>query len=252
FLYSFPSAKQPRHLNDGGVKNVEHELRSEADREHEQGGRNDDEFFTTKEIGKTGATFGERAAEEQLHRAHERYGRKKETQHRDRSEGSGNCKRAFENEKLANKSVESGQAERRKHRDAHPAAEQRRALHQSTEIVDASRAAALFEQTDEIKQRGGGDPVIENLQKHTAQRRGHVDQSRCRCCNREKAEQAVAEMIDRQVRDHAFEIALRPRCERCEDNRTDREREQPRCSDFNFIRKQRNEQSNETVDAHFR
>ena len=92
-------------------------------------------------------------------------------------------------------------------------------MHQSTEIVDAALTAALFEQTDKIKQGRGGDPVIEDLQKDAAERRVHVDQRRCRSChNREQAEQAITEVIDRQVGDHSFQVALRPGRERREND----------------------------------
>ena len=63
----------------------------------------------------------------------------------------GDRERAFENQKLADESVQARQAERGKHRHAHPAAKQRRALHQSAEIVDAAQAAALFEQARQNK-----------------------------------------------------------------------------------------------------
>ena len=49
------------------------------------------------------------------------------------------------------KPFKPGQTERGEHRDAHPAAEQRRALHQAAEIVEAAEAASLLEQTDEVE-----------------------------------------------------------------------------------------------------
>ena len=49
------------------------------------------------------------------------------------------------------------------------AAEQRRALHQPAEILEAARAAAFLEQADIIKQRRGGDAVIEDLHENAAQ-----------------------------------------------------------------------------------
>ena len=93
----------------------------------------------------------------------------------DRCEDCGDCERAFENQKLADESVQPGQAERGEHGDAHPAAEEWCALHQAAEIIDPAQAAALFEQTDKVKQRGRSDAVIENLHEDAAQRRLHVD-----------------------------------------------------------------------------
>ena len=101
----------------------------------------------------------------------------KQAERGDGRERSGDSKGTFEDEKLADESVQAGQAERGKHGDAHPAAEQRRALHQSAEIVDAAQAAPLFEQPDEVEQRGGGDAVVEDLHEDAAQRRLHVDRA---------------------------------------------------------------------------
>src|SRR5262249_41173114 len=112
----------------------------------------------------------------------------------------------LENQEFANESVQSRQTERGKHGDAHPAAKQRCPLHQSTKITDATRSATLFEQSHEVEQRGGSDPVVKNLHEHTAQCRMRVD-----FCSygrrggyRKESEHAVAEVIDRQVSDHSF------------------------------------------------
>ena len=82
-------AEQSRHLNDGGVEDIEDELRIDADREHQQRGRDDDEFFVADEVGETAATFGERPAEEGLHHAHESHGREKQAEDCNRSKRSG-------------------------------------------------------------------------------------------------------------------------------------------------------------------
>ena len=93
---------------------------------------------------------------------------------------SGNGEGTLEDEKFADESVQSGQSERGKHRDAHPAAKKRRSLHQAAEIIDAAQAAPLLEQPDEIEQRGGGDAVIEDLHKDAAQGRLRFDQTAAR------------------------------------------------------------------------
>ncbi len=74
------------------------------------------------------------------------------------------------------KPFSAGQAERGKHGDAHPAAEQGSALHQAAEIVDPAEAAPLLEQSDEVEQRGRGDAVVEDLHEDAAQRRLHFGQ----------------------------------------------------------------------------
>ena len=53
------SAKQPRHLNDRCVEDVEDKLRRDADGKHEQCDRDNDEFFAWQKIGKCAATFCE-------------------------------------------------------------------------------------------------------------------------------------------------------------------------------------------------
>src|SRR5712691_10759932 len=77
------SGKQSRHVNDGGVEDVEDELRGDADGEHEQSYWNNDELFASPKIDKCSAAFGERAAEEGLHGARERDGGHEQTDYRD-------------------------------------------------------------------------------------------------------------------------------------------------------------------------
>src|SRR6266446_10416764 len=140
-LLIVPSRKQPRHVNDGCVEDVEDELRIDADGEHQERDGNDDELLAPNEIGETATTFDKWTAEKRLHRAHESHGREKKTQHGDRCKRSSNCKRAFENKKFANESVEPRQTERREHGNTHQAAKQRCPLHQSAEVADATQAA---------------------------------------------------------------------------------------------------------------
>src|SRR6266550_256298 len=105
------SGKQPRHLYNGGVKNVEEELRRDTDHEHEKRDWNNRPLLVRLEIGKIGAGFSERTAEERLHRAHKDNGSKKETKHRDGGIAGSDGKGTFEDEKLADKAVQSWQAE---------------------------------------------------------------------------------------------------------------------------------------------
>ncbi len=249
-----PSGKQARHLNDGGVEDVENELRRDADREHEERDRNNDELLASQKIGKDAATIGERTAEERLHRAHKHDGRDEKTDDSNGRERSGDGERTFEDQKFADESVQSGQTERGKHGNAHPAAEQRSALHQSAEIVDAAQAAPLLEQTDKIEQRGGGDAVVEDLHEDAAQRRLHVDR---RCVDlvrdREETEHAVAEMIDRQIgRPSVSDRDWAHAASEAKDDRANRKAEQPWAEDFDFVREKRKQQADETVNAHFR
>ena len=59
-------------------------------------------------------------------------------------------------------------------------------------------------------------------------------------------------MVDRKIGDHSFQIALRPRSQRSEDDRANHQPKQPRADDFDFVREKRKQQAHETVNAHFR
>ena len=111
----------------------------------EKGDRNYYPLLVRPELGKSDTGFDERAAEKRLHHAHKNNGGEEKTEHRHRGKRGSNSEGTFEDEKFADESVQSGQAERGKHRDAHPAAEKRRALHQSSEIIDTAQAASLLE-----------------------------------------------------------------------------------------------------------
>ena len=71
-----------------------------------------------------------------------------------------------------------------------------------------------------------------------------------RSSHSEETEHAVPEMVDRQIGDHPFQIRLRPRRERCKDNRANRQSKQPWAEDSNFVREKRKQQTYETVNAH--
>src|SRR5260370_36406114 len=92
-LLIVPSHKQPRHVNDGCVEDVEDELRIDADGEHQERDGNDDELLAPNEIGETATTCDKWTAENRLHRAHENHCREKKTQHGDSWKRSSNRKR---------------------------------------------------------------------------------------------------------------------------------------------------------------
>ena len=111
----------------------------------------------------------------------------------------------------------------------------------------------MLEQPDKIEECGRGDAVVENLQENAAQRGLCFDRRRNRRRGHgEKAEHAVAEMIDREVGDHPFQIRLRPGRERGEDDRANRQPKQPRSGDPDFVREKRQQEAHESVNAHFR
>ena len=68
---------------------------------------------------------------------------------------------AAENQEFPDKAVESGQAERRKHRDAAQAGENRRGGAHPAEIVQpAAAAGARFQDADAVEERRGRDPWL--------------------------------------------------------------------------------------------
>ena len=106
-LIAGSSGKQPRHLNNRGVKNIEEKLGGDADREHEKRDGNNRPFFVRAEIGENGAGSRKRTAEKGLHCAHKNDGGEKETNNGDCGIASNDGEGTFENEELADKSIES-------------------------------------------------------------------------------------------------------------------------------------------------
>ena len=143
--------------------------------EHEQCYGNHDKFFPSQKIGERAATFCKRSAEQRLHRSHKNDGGDEKADHSDGRERRCHRERRFENQKLADESVQPWQTERRKHGDTHPPTEQRCPLHQAAEIVDATQTAPLFEQADKVEERRRGNAVIEDLHEHATQCRMRVD-----------------------------------------------------------------------------
>src|SRR5438067_2340102 len=72
------------------------------------------------------------------------------------------------------------------------------------------------------------------------------------CMARKKTKHAIAKMVHREVGNHPFEIGLSPGGEGGEDDRAHGQSKQPRSKDSDFVRKKREEQTNESIDPHFR
>lgn len=92
FFIPWSLGKQSRHLNYGGVEDVEDELRGDADGEHKDGDGHDDEFFALQKIGQRAATLSQWSAKEGLHDAHKNDGRHEKPDHRHSRERGGNRK----------------------------------------------------------------------------------------------------------------------------------------------------------------
>src|SRR6476646_3683429 len=100
------STKQPRHLNERRIENVEDELRCDADGEHEQCYGNHHEFLSSQKIWKRAAIFCERSAEESLHGSYKNDGGDEKAYHGNGRERRRHRERRLENQKLANKSIQ--------------------------------------------------------------------------------------------------------------------------------------------------
>src|SRR5262245_37790174 len=103
------SAKHPRHVNDCRVEDTEDELWRDANGEHEECYRDYDDFFASQKIGERAATLCEWSAEERLHRSHKNDRCDEKANHGNGRKGRCHRERAFENQKLANKSVQPRQ-----------------------------------------------------------------------------------------------------------------------------------------------
>jgi hypothetical protein len=102
--------KEPGHLHDGRVEDVEEKLRGDADGEHEQGHGHDDQFLAPQKIWEGGAVLGQWSAEERLHGAQENNGGNEQANHGHGGVRGGDSKRALKNKEFADESVQARQA----------------------------------------------------------------------------------------------------------------------------------------------
>src|SRR5205807_3328422 len=100
-----------RHLHYGRIENVEQELRRDANGEHEQCYRHDDEPFAWPEVRECRAVRVERSAKQRLHYSHERDRSEKQAEHGNSGVWRGCAKRTFENQEFTDKAVQSRQTE---------------------------------------------------------------------------------------------------------------------------------------------
>ena len=158
---------------DRGVDGVHDELGHKAEQEHECDDGRESQALAVMQIGKFGPVLGNGAGEDFLNDGENHDGGDEQTKHRYRGADPGQGKNAAEDEELADKAVEAGQAERRKERDAHESGEDRSGLAQAAEIVDAAQAAgAELDHGDEPEESCRGDAVIEHLQDDAVERGG--------------------------------------------------------------------------------
>ena len=208
------------------------QLRHEAKQKHEADDGRESYALAVMQVRKVGPALGHGAGEDFLNHGENHGRRDEQAEDRDRGRNPGERKNAAEDEELADEAVEAGQAERRKERDAHESGEDRRGLAQAAEIVDAAQTAgAELDHGDEPEERGGGDAVIEHLQDDAVERGGLAGLLRRagrRNGQREDAEQAVAEVVDRGVGEDALQIFLRGGSPCAHDDGGDRENQQRR------------------------
>ncbi len=208
------------------------------------------------QIGKCGPALRNGPAEYFLNHGENHHGGDEQSQHDYRCAHPRQRKDAAEDEELADKSVESGQTERREQRDAHESRQDRCGLAQTAEVVDAAQTAgAELDHGDEPEERGRRDSVVEHLQDDAVQRRslaGLLCCAGCRNRQREDAEQAVAQVIDRGVREDALQIRLRGRGPRAHDDSGGSKNKQRRAHGGNLRTEDRNGDAQQAVDAHLR
>ena len=106
------------------------------------------------------------------------------------------------------------------------------------------------------KERGGGEAVIEHLEERAAERGGRGgtggDIAAGSVRDGEQREEAVAEVVDGRVGDHALEVGLLHGSEGAEDHAAEGEGAEPRRGVVQRGGKDRPENPQKTVDAHLR
>ncbi len=180
-----------------------------------------------------------------------------EAEGRDGGGGGIEAEDATEDEKFADEAVEAGETERGEHRDAAEAGEERGGGAQAAEIIEAAFAAGTcFKDADTGEEGGGGETVVEHLQERAAEggrgggasggvASGGVGYG-------EEREEAVAQMVDGRVGDHALEVGLLHRGEGAEDHAAEGETNETRGRVVKRLGEDRPEEAKETVDAHLR
>ena len=102
------SDEEPRQVDDGAVENLEEKMWRDADTEHHQGDRDDDELLSSHEIRKRLTALGQGTAEEHLHGSQESYRGEKQPEHGDGGRNHRETERALEDEELTDKPVRPG------------------------------------------------------------------------------------------------------------------------------------------------
>jgi hypothetical protein len=99
------SGKEPRHLGDRSVEDVEEKLGSNPNGKHQEGHWDNYEFFAREKVRKRRARVRERAAEEQLDGAQKSNGGEKQAEHGDSRRNHREAESAFENQEFADEAV---------------------------------------------------------------------------------------------------------------------------------------------------
>jgi len=189
-------------------------LRPDAEDKHQHDEWHEGRVFDPVQIGElTRRRAGARAVKDPLVKREQENRRREQTETGERRRAGIEAEHAAENQKLADEAVESGQPERREHRQTAESGKDRRHGAQAAEFVQpAFTARARLEHADAEEQRGCGEPVIEHLEDRAAERRGRrlgVQACAARGVgDREEGKQAVAQVVDGRVGDHALEVGL--------------------------------------------
>src|SRR6266540_1024471 len=252
------SELQLRHqLHHRCVDRPEGELRKQPEHEHQGNCRQHDPSLGLGQVGERRPFLIQRSVEHALDDRQDKHRRDQQSQRGKRRRPGRQREHAFENQEFPDKPVETRQSERRKKRDAHQSAEHRRDPAQAAEVVQTAQAAgAPFDETQKTEHGRRGQPVIEHLEQHAVEQgsllQGEAGVVPGQLRQRKNAEQTVAEVIDGRVGKRPFQIALREGGGGAKDNRDHREPEQRRQYQPHLLRKNRQQDPQETIDAHLR
>src|ERR1035438_3244256 len=201
-----------QQVNDRWVHAVHNNLGHKADDQHQADNWDHGQSLAVVQIRKADAMLGHGAGKYFLNDGEDDSRGDQQAEDGNRSRNPGQRKDAAEDQEFADEAVKAGQAERREEHDAHKSGEHGGWLADAAELVDAAMAiGALLQHGDKPEERGRGDAVIEHLQDDAVERGGLAGlrgSSGGGNSEREDAEQTIAEVIDRGVREDALEVGL--------------------------------------------
>src|SRR5215475_6284503 len=188
---------------DGGVDDVGHWLRVEAEQQDERDQRRHNGDLAAGEVLAHRRyplqQRVDRALRGALHHPQHVRGRQDHAERRDDRDRLVDRERSDQHEELADERRRSRQRQRREPGEQEDTGEHRNELARATEVADVRRAATGHEHADDQEQQAGGETVVDHVQHRTGTRlRGE----------REDADADEAEVSDRRIRDQPLQVVL--------------------------------------------